>query len=147
MPGANDCQTEMHGVSSMFNGRERVALLLLTASLSVGGTMALLDYGAADRFEDFHVVRGAVEVPSPVAAAESPTHVAGEPVKPSNPVALNSATARELERLPLVGPKTAALILQYRRRHGPFPDLESLTQVKGIGPRTLERLRPLIVLR
>ncbi len=130
----------------MFNGRERVALVLLTVSLSVGGTMALLDHGDADRFEDFHVVRGAVEVPRPVAAESPGTHVVGESGG-SNPVALNSATARELERLPLVGPKTAALILQYRRRHGPFQDLESLTQVKGIGPRTLERLRPLVVLR
>ena len=120
----------------MFNGRERVALLLLTASLLVGGTMALLDYSDSDRFEDFHVVRGAVEVPSPVAAAES---------SGVQPVSLNSATARELEQLPLIGPKTAALILQHRRRHGPFKALESLTQVKGIGPRTLERLRPLVL--
>ena len=132
----------------MFNGRERVALLLLTASLSVGGAMALLDYGDSDRFEDFHVVRGAVEVPPPVAAAKSLSeHFVEEPGERSRPVALNSATARELEQLPLVGPKTAALILQHRRRHGPFQDLESLTQVKGIGPRTLGRLRPFVILR
>ena len=140
----------------MFNGRERAALLLLTASLSVGGTMALLDYGDSDRFEDFHVIRGAVETPHAVAdprtaprtaPENSAIRGADEPGDGSDPVALNSATARELERLPQIGPKTAALILQHRRRHGPFKDLESLTQVRGIGPRTLERLRPLIVLQ
>lgn len=122
----------------MFNGTERVALLLLTGSLSVGGTVALLDYGDPSRFEDFHVVRAAVEPPSQL-GAEAPSERA--------PVALNSATAKELEQLPLVGPKTAALILEHLRLHGPFKALEELANVKGIGPRTIERLRPLVVLQ
>ena len=61
-------------------------------------------------------------------------------------VAINSATARELERLPAIGPKTAARIVQYRDTHGPFVSVEALQNVSGIGPRTLDKLRPVAVL-
>ena len=132
----------------MFNRRERIALLLLTGSLAVGGTVALLEYEDPSRFADFRVVRGAVAVPpGPVHGGESGEVAAVTAPEPRAPVALNSATATELERLPHVGPTTAARILEHRRRHGPFTTLESLTQIKGIGPRTLERLRPLVVLQ
>lgn len=55
---------------------------------------------------------------------------------------LNAATVKELESLPKVGPRTAEAIAQDREANGPFPTLEALTRVKGIGPKTLERLRP-----
>ena len=124
----------------MFNRRERIALLLLTGSLAIGGTVALLEYDDASRFAEFRVVREAVAVPAVPEAAAS---VHDEP----KPVALNSATAAELEGLPHVGPATAARILEHRRRHGPLETLEELTQIKGIGPRRLERLRPLVTLQ
>ncbi len=38
-----------------------------------------------------------------------------------------------------VGPHLAEAIVQYRKAHGPFTSLEQLLQVKGIGPRVLER--------
>ena len=128
----------------MFNGRARVALLFLTGSLVVGAIVALLDYGDPRRFEDFHVVHGAVPVPQ-LALADEGAAAAGVPTE-RQPLALNSATQRELMLLPLIGPKTAALILQHRDQHGPFAAVESLAEIKGIGPRTLERLRPLVVL-
>ena len=64
-------------------------MLLLTVSLAVGGTIALLDYQDADRFEDFHVVRGAVEVPNPEALLEkSHEDEGGEPnMTPQGPQA------------------------------------------------------------
>ena len=64
----------------------------------------------------------------------------------AGPIALNAASVDELQRLPAIGPKTAARIVQYRRQHGPFETLEDLQQVRGVGPRTIEKLRPLTVL-
>jgi competence protein ComEA len=52
-------------------------------------------------------------------------------------ISLNSAAARELELLPGVGPVTAARIVAGR----PYARLEELLRVKGIGEKTLERLR------
>ncbi|MBX5436362.1 MAG: ComEA family DNA-binding protein [Alicyclobacillaceae bacterium] len=55
---------------------------------------------------------------------------------------LNTATAATLETLPGVGPARAAAIVSYREEHGPFPDLQSLRQVPGIGPVTWSRIAP-----
>jgi competence protein ComEA len=52
-------------------------------------------------------------------------------------ISLNSAAARELELLPGVGPVTAARIVEGR----PYGRLEDLLRVRGIGEKTLERLR------
>ncbi len=53
-------------------------------------------------------------------------------------VSLNSASPEQLESLPGVGPVTARRIVAGR----PYARLEELVRVKGIGPKTLERLRP-----
>lgn len=59
-------------------------------------------------------------------------------------VNLNRATAGEIEKLPLVGPVTARRIVASRDSLGPFPSLEALRRVKGIGARTIERIGPLV---
>ena len=66
---------------------------------------------------------------------------------PGIPVNLNSATVAELRQLPGIGPVTADRIVAYREQHGPFGAPEDLIQVSGIGPRTLERLAPLVTVR
>ena len=59
-------------------------------------------------------------------------------------VNLNRATAAELETLPRIGPKIAGRILAYRAAHGPFKRVQDLTDVRGIGEKTLARLEPLV---
>ncbi len=56
-------------------------------------------------------------------------------------VDLNKATAAELERLPGIGPATAARILEYRDRSGGFKKIEDLMNVQGIGERRFLDLR------
>lgn len=58
------------------------------------------------------------------------------------PVNLNTATAQQLDALPGIGPVTAAKILAWRAEHGRFSVVDELAEVPGIGPRTLEELRP-----
>ena len=55
---------------------------------------------------------------------------------------INTAASYELRLLPGIGPKTASAILEYRQTHGQFARLEDLTKIKGIGPKTLEDIRP-----
>jgi competence ComEA-like helix-hairpin-helix protein len=57
-------------------------------------------------------------------------------------VNLNTATAGELELLPRIGPTLSARIIEDRDTNGPFEAIEALDRVKGIGPRTILRLRP-----
>jgi competence protein ComEA len=52
----------------------------------------------------------------------------------------------ELDALPGVGPATAAAIVAHREANGPFASIDSLGDVRGIGPAKLEAIRPLVSL-
>jgi competence ComEA-like helix-hairpin-helix protein len=57
-------------------------------------------------------------------------------------VDINSADVAELGELPQVGPNLARRMVEHRERYGPFRTADDLLRVKGIGPKTLEALRP-----
>ncbi|MBN9522549.1 ComEA family DNA-binding protein [bacterium] len=57
------------------------------------------------------------------------------------PIDVNAASADELQRIPHVGPVTAAAIVAGR----PFRTVDELDRVRGIGPKTLAKLRPFVV--
>ncbi len=86
------------------------------------------------------------EKPSPETAPVPP---ALDPEKTALPAKLdlNTATAAQLELLPGIGPAIAQRIVEYREEHGKFATLESLDAVKGIGPKTIARLRPLVTVQ
>ena len=57
-------------------------------------------------------------------------------------VDVNTADRTELGELPGVGNTLADRIIEYRLEHGPFQSFDDLKQVKGIGAKTLENLKP-----
>jgi competence ComEA-like helix-hairpin-helix protein len=59
-------------------------------------------------------------------------------------VELNQADHAQLLQLPGVGENLARRIEAYRTEHNGFRDVEELRQVGGIGPKLLEKLRPLV---
>ena len=85
-----------------------------------------------------------------VGTAEEPLGVISEPGGggggdgSAGPLDLNTATADQLEELPGIGPVSAAAILAWRAEHGRFTAVEELQEVSGIGPKTFERLAPLV---
>lgn len=58
---------------------------------------------------------------------------------------INTATVEELVNLKRIGPKYAERIVQYREANGPFVKVEDITMVKGIGPKTLEVNKDVII--
>lgn len=56
---------------------------------------------------------------------------------------INSADETLLQTLPGIGPAKAAAIVTYREAT-PFKTIDDLSEVDGIGDKTLEQLRPLI---
>ena len=59
-------------------------------------------------------------------------------------IALNTATAEDLERLPGVGPAMAGRILAFRAQAGGFSKVEDLMQVTGIGPKKFAKIAPCV---
>jgi len=57
---------------------------------------------------------------------------------------VDRATAADFERLPGIGPALAARIVADRASNGPFGRPTGLLRVRGIGPKTVDRLRPFL---
>jgi competence protein ComEA len=66
------------------------------------------------------------------------------PERSTGLVNLNTATVAELEVLPGVGARTAARIVEYREKKGPFKKIEELMNVQGIGEKSFLKLKPQI---
>ena len=58
------------------------------------------------------------------------------------PVNINTASKKELDALPGIGETLAQRIIDYRSANGLFSTVDDLTKVKGIGAKTLEKLKP-----
>lgn len=56
----------------------------------------------------------------------------------------NAANEAELKLLPRVGPVLAGRIVTNRDEYGPFRDANDLQRVSGIGPKTVERIAPML---
>ena len=65
-----------------------------------------------------------------------------EPLTTSFQVDINAAEWPELMQLPGIGEVRAKRIVESRLKDGPFADQDDLRRVRGIGPKTLEQIRP-----
>jgi competence ComEA-like helix-hairpin-helix protein len=59
-------------------------------------------------------------------------------------VDLNLAAKSDLVKLPRIGPAIAQRIIDYRTKYGTFKSLDELKNVKGIGTKTFENIRPFL---
>lgn len=91
-----------------------------------------------------------LEVPvrgAPSSALSVPTTPALVPgAIPGAAIDLNSADQAALETVPGLGPVKAGAILAHRDQIGGFTSIEQLLDVTGIGPATLESIRPYLTL-
>lgn len=82
----------------------------------------------------------AAPAPKPAAGASTASAASKQPVL----VNINTANATELQSVPGIGPVTAQAIITYRTQNGPFRQVDDLVAVKGIGAKTLEKMRPYV---
>jgi competence protein ComEA len=77
-------------------------------------------------------------------AAQTATRTAAKASPAAGVVNLNTASAADLEGLPGIGAKTAARIIEYRQKNGPFKKIEELMNVRGVGEKNFLKLKPQI---
>lgn len=59
----------------------------------------------------------------------------------TEPININTANRRELQKLNGIGRVTAQAIIDYRTENGDFTSIDELINVKGIGEAKLEKIR------
>jgi competence protein ComEA len=77
-----------------------------------------------------------------VAAAQTkaPAQTSAKPATTAV-VNINTASPADFEGLPGIGAKTAARIVEYRQKNGPFKKVEELMNVRGIGEKNFLKLK------
>jgi competence protein ComEA len=75
-----------------------------------------------------------------LAAAQASGRSAAKPAVAA-PINLNTASAADLVALPGIGAKTAARIVEYRQKNGPFKKIEELMNVRGVGEKNFLKLK------
>lgn len=93
--------------------------------------------GGMDADENIESV-GPEEVPLPTDAAPPQGSSVAQRID------INTADSDELQAINGIGPALAQRIIDYRDANGPFTSVDDLINVSGIGPATLENMRPFI---
>jgi competence protein ComEA len=115
---------------------------------AAGGATGKADLDAVNLAEP--LADGAkIDVPRRNSSGEAPTAAptvtSSAPTSSASPapatIDINTADAAALETIPGIGPVLAAAIVQHRDENGPFPSVDALLDVSGIGPATLESMR------
>jgi competence protein ComEA len=119
--------------------QERLVLIFVVAALAVGAGVKAARGRRAPAAPRPTEVEFDLAVPKPsVDAAALAAATAPEKIN------VNTADAEALCKLPGVGVCYAARIVAYREEHGPFERPEDLAAVRGIGPKTVEKLKPYV---
>lgn len=118
------------------------AVVLGLASLSTLGIAISRDL----QREPVPAIVPLVTEPSPSSGSMSAIHQPTPRPQAIRRIDVNRADLGELDLLPGIGPALGQRIIDFRTQHGMFESIDDLTKVSGIGPRTLDRLRPLVTL-
>ncbi len=62
-------------------------------------------------------------------------------------VNINRANSAQLQTIHGIGPTKASEIIKYRKMHGGFKTVDELVNVKGIGPKTLQKIKKQVSVR
>ncbi|MBL8797334.1 MAG: helix-hairpin-helix domain-containing protein [Planctomycetia bacterium] len=89
------------------------------------------------------VVRRSFYPPADEDSEDMPRPPAGKKEPPASPIDVNRAGAAELQKLPSIGPVLSLRIIDERGKR-PFRSVEDLRRVPGIGPKTLDKLKPYV---
>ncbi len=135
---------ERPGVYQVPRDSRLVEVIAAAGGLLEGADITTLNLAEKVKDEQQINIPGNAEIPTPQLVIGG----GGLLVTPTPPVGglvnINTADAALLETIPGIGPTVASRIVAYREENGPFERVEDLTKVAGIGPETLEQIRPYV---
>lgn len=74
--------------------------------------------------------------------------MAGQAAKSMHPkININKADLETLTQLKGIGPEKAKAILDYRKKFGSFKSIEDVMKVKGIGEKTFNLIKPFLTVK
>lgn len=80
---------------------------------------------------------------APISAASS---AAAKPAaSEARPIDLNTADTATLESVPGIGKSLSQRIVAFRDKNGPFQSVDDLLKVQGVGEKSIQKLRPYLV--
>jgi comEA protein len=83
----------------------------------------------------------AIPAPSVATQTATPMKTSPPPIQQIGLININTANLQELDKISGVGPAYAQNIIDYRTANGPFKKIEDVVNVKGIGPKTFEKMK------
>jgi len=141
---------------TLFTKREKHVILFLVCTLILGYGVKL--YQGSHLYDDFKPVasiekesfekkaRLAYDTSKRKGLNSSESSTENDSKLQIEIININTAEKQNLVKLPKIGPVTAERIIRFRDDYGPFKSFDDLLKVKGIGPKTLEKLKPQITL-
>ena len=119
---------------ALFSKRDQIALAVIALLILAGWGVRLTVLRRPGPDEPI-LIQNAVPVPEAFGESGSPDRVF---------IDINTASAAELETLPMIGPAKAERILDYREVHGQFRNIDDIMDVAGIGPATFDSIKDVI---
>ena len=86
-----------------------------------------------------------------LAGSATPPIGAAQPAAPKppasevRPIDLNTADSATLESVPGIGKSLSQRIVAFREKNGPFQSVDELLKVQGVGEKSIQKLRPYLV--
>lgn len=117
-----------------------VGIILVQVTL-IGAGLVLLGFNKKEAVTTYTAPINEIQQ-----APSAKPQVTGTSTERQLAVSLNSATQEELELLPGIGEVTALKIIEYRTQHGPFPKIEDVMNVSGIGEKKFEQMKQYLTL-
>ena len=124
-----------------FTPQESRILLFLVATLLLGSAISLYRHHRINVASELSV--NSLDV-IPGSGASDSSEVEKDVELLNEKLNINTATSQELQLLPGIGPQLARRIVAHRQTHGLFSSPSQITEVRGIGEKTLQRITGLI---
>ena len=107
---------------------------------AVGGVIETADI---DRVNMAAFLEDGMQVRVPERIGRDADHPQNVPIgkNKEGQINLNTASEKELQELPGIGPAMSARIIEYRETNGAFQNIEDIKKVRGIGNAKFEKLK------